>query len=192
MTGKDLLETLLESFQASYDVERACDINGDIYEAYASFRAANARYVLVKSAELWRAECFEHVFFRINRMELTAETVDLFGRQVTDYIEPELVRHGEKWPPDRCKYGRPVYQCKKERRTGCGPYPSLQCAAVPEAAGRIRSFRYVKNYKMSIRGYSEARILVFDLKNRKLLGNRAARELVKGYKKSAKFWLDSI
>lgn len=61
-----------------------------------------------------------------------------------------------------------------------------------EAARRIRSFRYVRNYKMSIRGYSEARILVFDLKNRKLLGNRAARELVKGYKKSAKVRLDSI
>ena len=180
MTGKDILETLLESFQASYDVERACDINGDIYEAYASFRAANARYVLVKSAELWRAECFEHVFFRINRMELTAETVDLFGRQVTDYIEPELVRHGEKWPPENHMYTymTMIYICEN--------------GVSEEAAGRIRSFRYVKNYKMSIRGYSEARILVFDLKNRKLLGNRAARELVKGYKKSAKVRLDSI
>ena len=126
MTGKDLLETLLESFQASYDVERACDINGDIYEAYASFRAANARYVLVKSAELWRAECFEHVFFRINRMELTAETVDLFGRQVTDYIEPELVRHGEKWPPENHMYTymTMIYICEN--------------GVSEEAAGRIR------------------------------------------------------
>ena len=180
MTGEDLLETLLESFQASYVVERACDINGDIYEAYASFRAANARYVLVKSAELWRAECFEHVFFRINRMELAAETVDLFRRQIIDYIEPTLVRHGEKWPPENHMYTymTMIYICEN--------------GVSEEAARRIRSFRYVRNYKMSIRGYSEARILVFDLKNRKLLGNRAARELVKGYKKSAKVRLDSI
>ena len=64
MTGEELLQTLLESFQASYDVERTCDINGDIYDAYASFNVASAKYVLMKKAELWRAECFEHVFFR--------------------------------------------------------------------------------------------------------------------------------
>ena len=43
MTGDYLLEKLLESFQNSYDVERTCDINGDICDAYASFQAASAR-----------------------------------------------------------------------------------------------------------------------------------------------------
>ena len=67
MTGDYLLEKLLDSFQNSYDVERTCDINGDIYEAYASFNATSAKYVLVKKAELWRAKCFEHVFFSFKK-----------------------------------------------------------------------------------------------------------------------------
>ncbi len=37
---------------------------------------------------------------------------------------------------------------------------------------------------LTIRGYSEARILVFDLEERNIYGNRAAKDLVKGYKKA--------
>ena len=172
MTGEELLEILLESFRASYDVERACDINGDIYDAYASFNAASAKYVLVKSAELWRAEYFEHVFFCVEKEELAVNAVERFRKQIVKYIEPELVRHGEKWPPKdhMYTYMTMIYICED--------------GVSEEAKRMIRSFHYVKNYKLTIRGYSEARILIFDLKYKKLFGNRAAKELVKGYKKS--------
>lgn len=52
------------------------------------------------------------------------------------------------------------------------------------ARALIRSFHYTKNYKLTLRGYSEARILVFDLKTQEIFGNRAAKPLVKGYKKA--------
>lgn len=175
MTGEELLQTLLESFQASYDVERTCDINGDIYDAYASFNAASAKYVLMKRAELWRAECFEHVFFRIEKKMMEAGAVDRFRRQVMTYIEPQIVRHGERYPP------------KDHMYTYMTLISICEDGLSEEAVKMIRSFRYERNYKLTIRGYSEARILVFDLKNRKLLGNRAAKELVKGYKKSGIF-----
>ena len=45
-------------------------------------------------------------------------------------------------------------------------------------------FRYFKNYLASIRGYSEARLLVFDLEAGEIFGNRAAKEMVKGYRKA--------
>lgn len=175
MTGGELLQTLLESFRASYDVERTCDINGDIYDAYASFNAASAKYVLVKRAELWRAECFEHVFFRVEKKMMEADTLDRFREQLITYIEPQMVRHGEKYPP------------KDHMYTYMTLISICEDGLSEEAAKKVRSFHYERNYKLTIRGYSEARILVFDLKNRKLLGNRAARELVKGYKKSGIF-----
>lgn len=175
MTGEELLETLLESFRASYDVKRTCDINGDIYDAYASFNAASAKYVLVKSAELWRAECFEYVFFRLEKKRMEADTVDRFRKHLISYIEPRLVRHGEKYPPKDHMYTYMTLICICEEGVS------------EEAVKRIRSFRYEKNYKLTIRGYSQARILIFDLKNKRLLGNRAAGGLVKGYKKSGIF-----
>lgn len=175
MTGEYLLKKLLDSFQHSYDVEQTCDINGDIYDAYASFNASSAKYVLVKKAELWRANCFEHVFFRLRKNELTEKSIDAFRNQIDTYIEPELVRHGQKWPAENHMYTyiTAIYICED---------------GISQAARKqIRSFRYVKNYKLTIRGYCETRILVFDLKNREIFGNRAAKELVKGYKKTGIF-----
>ena len=64
MEGKDLLERLLDFHKSSYDIERPFDVDGDIYDAYAKFCVTSAKYVLVKTAELWRANCFEHTFFR--------------------------------------------------------------------------------------------------------------------------------
>lgn len=175
MTGEYLLEKLLDSFENSYDIERGFNLNGDIYNAYARFNATGAKYVLVKKAELWRADCFEHVFFRLSREELTEKVIQDFRKQITDYIEPELVRGGKKWPESNHMYTymTVIYICEE--------------GAAWETEKMIRAFRYIKNYKLTIRGYSEARILVFDLKNRRIFGNRAARELVKGYKKAGVF-----
>lgn len=170
MTGSDLLSKLLTSFRESYDVERPCEINGCFYDAYARFNAVSAKYVLVKKAELWRAECFEHVFFRLCTEEFSKECIEEYKRQIEEYIEPELVRGGEKWPKENHMYTymTAVYICEK--------------GVLEEAKKAVRSFCYLRNYKLTIRGYSEARILVFDLKNRRIFGNRAAKELVKGYK----------
>ena len=75
MTGRKLLEQLLDSYQSSYDIAKPFDINGEVYDAYASFNVTSAKYVLIKKAELWRADCFEHTFFRcvehLNRNDLT-------------------------------------------------------------------------------------------------------------------------
>ena len=59
MKGHELLEKLLQSYQAAFDITRPYDIEGDRYEAYAAFNVTSAKYVLVKKAELWRADCFE-------------------------------------------------------------------------------------------------------------------------------------
>lgn len=78
MTGEELLEQLLGSFQSSYDIERKRRMGGEIFDAYASFRAASAKYVLVERAELWRAECFEHMLFCVAQTELTPEDIERF------------------------------------------------------------------------------------------------------------------
>ncbi len=172
MSGSDLLDKLLVSFRDSYDVERSCEINGITYDAYASFNVSSARYVLVKKAQLWRADCFEHVFFRLCPKELLEEKIEEYKQQIEEYIEPELVRGGEKWPKENHMYTymTAVYICEK--------------GVSAEAERALRSFRYMRNYKLTIRGYSEARILVFDLEKHRIFGNRAGRELVKGYKKA--------
>lgn len=172
MTGRELFEKLLASYEASYDIERTCSINGDMYDAHAAFNVTSAKYVLVKKAELWRADCYEHVFFRV-KDSFTADDAERFRTQVASYIEPQLVRGGKKWPEKNHMYTyiTGVFICEN--------------GVSEEAKQAVKRFSFVKNYKWTIRGYSEARLLVFDMENRKVFGSRAARDLVKGYTKAA-------
>ncbi len=171
MTGTKLLEQLLDSYQSSYDIAKPFDINGDVYDAYASFNVTSAKYVLIKKAELWRANCFEHTFFRCTDC-LTPEQLADFRNHITDFIEPELIRNQKKYPEKNHMYSyiTGIFLCEN---------------GLPEhIKNEVRRFRYTKNYLLGIRGYSQARLLVFDLKNLAICGNAAAKDLVKGYNKA--------
>lgn len=171
MTGRELFEKLITSYEDSYDVEQPCDINGDIYDAHAAFSVTSARYVLVKKAELWRANCFEHAFFRVTQ-ELDAADIKKFCTQVDTYIEPQLVRGGQRWPQKdhMYTYMTGIFICEHK--------------VSDEVKKAVKKFSYVKNYKLTIRGYSEVRLLVFDMESKRVFGNRAAKDLVKGYTKA--------
>ena len=171
VTGSEFLNRLLCSYRSSFDIEEPFDIKGDIYDAHASFTVTSAKYVLIKKAELWRADCFEHVFFRVlDRM--CVKELEKFRGQITDYIEPELVRKGGRWPEKNHMYTyiTAVYICED--------------GLEPDVKKALRRFRFEKNYLFTVRGYSQARVIVFDLKERRIYGNGAARQLVKGYKKA--------
>lgn len=171
MSGKELFEQLLISYQTSYDIEQPYEINGDIYDAHASFNVSSAKYVLIKKAELWRADCFEHAFFKcVKRLEM--KDLDLFLKHVENYIEPELVRGGKSCPEKDHMYTfmTGIFICDD--------------GVSEEVKRAVKKQSYLKNYRFGIRGYSEVRLLVFDLKEKKIFGNRAAKEMVKGYTKA--------
>ncbi len=169
MTGQEFLEELLQSYEAAFDITRLYDVNGDIYDAYASFNVTSAKYVLVRKAELWRANCFEHTFF-LCREVLSSTDLERWKQEIVEYIEPKLVRGGKD-----CMEKDHMYTYIT------GIFLSEKGIS-RELLREVRKFRFFKNYWMGLRGYSEARLLVFDLENHKVAGNRAARALVKGYK----------
>lgn len=171
----DFLAKLLCSYQDHFDIEKPYRMHDDIFDAYAGFSVTNSKYVLVKKAELWRADCHEHVFFQI-KDRLNEEILDSFRSQIQDYIEPQLVRNGGRWPAKDHMYTylTGIFICREE--------------ISPSTIKALKKFRYEKNYLWTFRGYCQARILVFDLKNRRILGNTAAKQLIKGYKKANVFF----
>ena len=171
MLGTELLDKLLESYAECYDVQKNYPVQDSIYDAYAKFNVTSAKYVLMKKAELWRVNCFEHTFFSVVS-PLQIEDLQNFRKQITDYMEPQLVRGGAKYPPPNHMYTFLTGIFISESRIS------------PEVKREIKRFRYFKNYLAAIRGYSEARLLVFDLETGEILGNHAAKEMVKGYRKS--------
>ena len=91
----DFLEKLLGVYRSSFDLLEPYELCGETYDAYGFCDITSAKYVLMKKAELWRALCFEHVFFKGVDV-LDCADVENFCTQTVEYIEPQLVRKGEK------------------------------------------------------------------------------------------------
>ena len=170
MKEKEFLQKILDLYRPSFDIGGPVDAGGRVFDAYASFNMTEAKYVLVKKAELWRTDCFEHVFFMCTD-RLRMNDAEGLEKGIREQIEPVFVRKGKKYPEKDHMYTYITFIFISGKR----PEKDVQ--------DRLEKFRYMKDYCLGIRGYCEARTLIFDLEDRRMTGNRAARELLKGYGK---------
>lgn len=170
MSGEAFLERLLNIYRSSYDLQAPFDLEGSRYDAYGFCKVTNAKYVLVKKAELWQTICYEHAFFKVLHDFSLAE-LDSFLRQVQDQIEPQMVRKGQASMEKNHMYSdiTGIFVCEQPLDR--------------EIQRKIRSARFYKSYQFSFRGYCQLRLLAVDLQDRQLVCNDAARALKKEYKK---------
>lgn len=170
MDRTELIEKLIRSHEGVCDIERPFQIGEDTYDGYAFFDVTGAKYVLVKQAELWRQNTKEHIFF-LSKEQVTAEDVHSFYHHVVEMIEPKMVLNGQKTMP------------KDHMLTYITAMFVSDKAIDPETEKAVRKMKFFKNYSFGIRGYSEARLVVFDIAGRRLIGNKAAKSVIKTYKK---------
>lgn len=166
---REVMEHLLDLYGSCYDIERPFTVGDTVYDAYASCDVTSSRYVLVKSAELWRVCTFEHVFIR----EIDGSSEEALRRyesQLREVIEPGFVRKGERYPVQdhMCSYLTGIFICRS--------------AVSEEVLRHIRRHRFRIYYKLALRGYCESRLAVFDLEKGRIYGNRAAKPLIKRYR----------
>lgn len=166
----DFLEKLLGVYGSSFDILKPYEFCGETYDAYGFCDITSAKYVLTKKAELWRAICYEHAFFKMTEY-LTVEDIESFAAQTVEKIEPILVRKGKACMEKDHMYSyiTGIFVCEN--------------GVSDEVKKKIKKTHFYKNYRLSIRGYCELRILAVDLENEKLTGNAAARGLIKDYKR---------
>ncbi len=165
------LNVLLAKYAGHFDIYREHEVNGRKYTIYAYFSSLGEKYVLLKKAKLWSIKAYEHVFF-VEEETLTVQMLDDAYREVTDYMEPVLVRRGEKYPEKDHMYTYLtfVYLCRK--------------TPDEEVLKKAREFRFDRGYLFSTRGHSEVRIVVVDLESEQVYTNSAARSLRKMYVKA--------
>lgn len=118
MNGQEIRDRLLHSYERSYDIVKPSEVNGHTYDACASYHESGAKYVLSKKAELWRISCHEHAYFKAVE-ELNDQDVETFLTDLTEWIEPKVVREGKEVPDTRphVHAGHPIFFCGQ---TGCG------------------------------------------------------------------------
>lgn len=168
MTNQHLLTTLLRGYQNNFDIINPYSLNDQIFDAYAFCDITNVKYVLVKRAELWRANCYEHVFFRLFSTFTTSDMKEMLSC-IKEYIEPGVIRKGEPVMPANHMYSYITF------------IGISQGEVSQEAIRAIKKSGYYKNYRFSLRGYCQARILVFDLAKKKIYSNSQAKELSKNF-----------
>lgn len=159
--SNEFLNNALKRYEAAFDIEKPYEFHGRLFCAYARLSASSEKYVLVKSATLWRTESFEHVFFE-KLKTLDGSKLDDIHLLMVDYMEPELVREGKKYPGEDHMETFLSYVAVCENKVS------------PEIAAQIKSFKFVKNYLFTFRGRCEAHLIVADLEEKKIYTNRYA------------------
>lgn len=116
MNGQEIRDRLLHSYERSYDIVKPSEVNGHTYDACASYHESGAKYVLSKKAELWRISCHEHAYFKAVE-ELNDQDVETFLTDLTEWIEPKVVREGSTGYRPHVHAGYRYFFCGQ---TGCG------------------------------------------------------------------------
>ena len=183
MFSGELVEKIARPLGASYDVERNHKVGDVPYDVHAFLDVTNARYVLIKKAELWRANCYEHIFIKnvgpdapTPFSDWTPGFFEKLEQTIAKELEPNYVRQGEKNPPKDHMYTYLTFIYVADK------------TPPKEWIKTLRRFRYRKEYALSFRGYCEARVLLFDAAEQTIYGNRAAGDLIKGYQKQENLW----
>lgn len=89
------LDRLLLRYSGTFDIYKPYFIDGKEYPAYGYFFSHLEKYVLVREANLWASDSYEHILF-ITADKITEEHVKEAQDVIQNYMEPKLVRKGAR------------------------------------------------------------------------------------------------
>lgn len=169
MNSADYLDRLLLKYSGTFDIYQPYTILGREYPAYGYFFSHVEKYVLVRKANMWSADTYEHVLFA-DPEELTETHLQEYRRAVEEYIEPTLILKGEKLPEPNHMYSYITIAIVTGK------------ALSPDVEKAVKKFKFEKSYMHSIRGYSQARMVVASMEDQKVRTNSMGRSLKKLYR----------
>jgi len=156
MNTAEYLDRLLAKYSSAFDIYQPYVIHGKEYPAYGYFFSHTEKYVLVREANMWSSDSYEHILF-IETKEVTEALLEEAYEIVRDYMEPVLVRKGEKVPPPNHMYSYLTIAVLAEK-TVSGPMRTVKaispCWAMMEASLSRVSIRERKERAFSISLYS--------------------------------------
>lgn len=134
LTRDEILEKLLRAYEGYFDIERSGDFLPPL-KAICHFYVRSAKYVLLKKAELWSANCNEHVYI-FSVPELTEDIYKTCKKQAYDagmaLIDPK--------PGHMYTYITAVFICD---------------TCTPEAKKLLTRCRLYKSFHFSLHGWMD-------------------------------------
>lgn len=169
MKTADYLDRLLERYSGTFDIFQPYVIHGKEYPAYGYFYSHTEKYILVREANMWSADSYEHILF-IRAQEVDQALIDEAYAVVKDYMEPTLVRKGEALPAEGHMYSYLTVSLIVEK-----PLSRQMKRAV-------RRFKFEKGYRFNMRGFSQAHIVCATMEDEKVHTNYTGRRSKKLYR----------
>lgn len=169
MRTADYLDQLLRKYSGTFDICQPYFIHGKEYPAYGYFFSHVEKYILVREANMWSADSYEHVLF-IETDCVDQALINEAYAIVKDYMEPVLVRKGNELPAEGHMYSYMTIAL-----IACQPLSK-------EMQRAVKRFKYEKGYKFNMRGFSQAHIVCATMEDGRVYTNYVGRKSAKLYK----------
>lgn len=162
MTNSEYLDRLLLRYAGTFDIYRSYRIRGKEYPAYGYFFSCVEKYVLAREANLWSAKSYEHVLF-IKTEKLSEREIEEAREIMDTYMEPELVRKGEKTPGKNHMYSFLTIVFLSNETPD------------KKVLSKAKHFKYEKGYRFNFEGYSQGHMVVACMDSEEVICNFVAR-----------------
>ncbi|MDD6211900.1 MAG: hypothetical protein PUB22_01935 [Clostridiales bacterium] len=158
----ELLEQILAGYEGYFDITRMPEEEKPL-AATCFFHVHNSKYVLVKKARLWEADCNEYVYL-FSMPELDEETYRFCEKLAYDrgmqLIEPK--------PGHMYSYITAVFLCDR---------------CTPGARKLLQKCHLYKSFRFSFYGWMDFHTAVIDCSDMSIHTNRSGKDLKKVFRK---------
>lgn len=163
MESNQYLDRLLLRYSGTFNIYKPYRIAETDFSAYGYFYNHIEKYVLTRDANLWSSDSYEHILF-METDNVSIENIEKIRTIISDYMEPEMVRKGEKYPGKNHMYSYlSVIFISKDK-------PDKKVIQA------IRHFIYDKGYLFNMRGYSQAQLGLVCMEDESIFTNRTGRK----------------
>lgn len=162
MTQLNYIEVLSERLARFFDIDKDAFIMGEQFNLFASSSVHNERYFGSKSVKIWRAENYEY----------------LFAKNYSCFSENDFSHFTEKLKRAVSLYVKPHSEHMESIITGViitEQEPDLRTQSL------IKSFHYRRNYKLTLHGWSEIRLILVIPSLNKGISNKKGKEVLNFY-----------
>lgn len=173
MNTGDYLDHLLRKYSGTFDIYQPYVIHGKEYPAYGYFFSHVEKYVLVREANMWSSDSYEHILF-IEAEEVIPALIEEAYEIVREYMEPVLVRKGDDLPAPGHMYSYLTISIIAQKPLS------------KEMRKAVKHFKFEKGYRFNMRGFSQAHIICTTLEDEKVFTNYAGSKSAKLYKQNFK------
>lgn len=151
----DLIETRLSSY---YDITTHIHLHGQLIDLFAALEVHNERYFVSQRAKLWLADTYEYVFMK-SFNDLDQHTFQEF----LTYLQNAIAH-----------FAKPHSDHMETLITGV-----LVVDQEPDThlQARASSFRYRKNFKLTLEGWAEIRLILVVPSSNTVIANRRGKEV---------------